>query len=68
MILNQSLLTGEKIELSEVPRILVSHGIELTDQEQEGLVKTLPLDGESLDASCKAVSFISMTFLIVPKN
>lgn len=48
-MLSQSLSTGEKIEPSDVQRSLANLGIELTDKELENLLKTLPLDGESVE-------------------
>lgn len=48
-MLSQSFLTGERIEPSDVQRFLANLFIELTDKELENLLKTLPLDGESVE-------------------
>jgi hypothetical protein len=54
-------LTGEKIEASDVPSVLENLGIELTDKELEELMKTLPFNGKSMEASCE-VEFRSSKF------
>jgi hypothetical protein len=61
VVLSQSPLTGEKIEASDVPSVLENLGIELTDKELEELMKTLPFNGKSMEASCE-VEFRSSKF------
>lgn len=48
-MLSQSFLTGERIEPGDVQHFLANLYIELTDKERENLLKTLPLDGESVE-------------------
>lgn len=39
-------LKGDKVDASDLRNILKDLGIELTEKEQESLLKTLPVDGE----------------------
>lgn len=40
------LLKGEKVDSSDTRNILENLGVELTEEEQEKLLETLPVDGE----------------------
>lgn len=46
MCLGLPLLKGDKVDSSDLRNILKNLGIELTEKEQERLLKTLPADGE----------------------
>jgi len=59
VVLSQSLLTGEKIEPSDVPSILEKLHIELTEEELEELMKRLPVDGKSVGAPCEGGFYLS---------
>lgn len=39
-------MKGDKVDSSDMKNILKNLGIELTEKEQERLLKTLPTDGE----------------------
>jgi Ca2+-binding EF-hand superfamily protein len=52
-------LKGDKVDVSDLRNILKNLGLELTEKEQERLLKMLPVDGEPAGRLAK-LCFVSL--------